>query len=77
MTFVALTVSCTYNFSNVITKPTHFSAIDSVAPTPLDHIFLNGLLSCTCGTMDLDLTDHLPTYIHLNIDFYSPKNKIK
>ena len=67
----------THHFSNIITKPTHFSAIDNIAPSLLDHIFLNKFISYSCGIIDLDFTDHLPTYIHLNIDSCSPNNKIK
>ena len=66
-----------HNYFCPINKPTHFSSVDGVAPTLLDHIFINKFFSYNCGIIDLDLTDHLPVYINLKFENISDNSKIK
>ena len=66
-----------HHFVSVITKPTHFSSVDGVAPTLLDHIFINRLFSYKSGIIDLDITDHLPVYINLKLADYFDDGKTK
>ena len=66
-----------HHFFNLITKPTRYSGIDGVAPSLLDHIFVNEVNSFDYGIIDLDLTDHLPTYLNINLSCSAPDEKIR
>ena len=65
-----------HHFSQVITRPTRFSQISGIAPSLLDHIFINRYTSFSSGIIDLDITDHLPTFIHLE-NLIRPTHKVK
>ena len=52
------------NFLPTITIPTRFSPNDSSVPTLLDHILINRLDKFTSGVLNIDLTDHCPSFIH-------------
>ena len=71
-----LNILFSHHFSQVISKPTRFSPIPGIAPSLLDHIFINRFCSYTSGIIDLDLTDHLPNFIHLN-DLKKSSHKVK
>ena len=66
-----------HHYTPIITKPTHFSQVNGVLPSLLDHIFLNKICSYSCGILELDLTDHLPTFLNLNYDLVDTNEKIK
>ena len=55
-----------YHFCPLITHPTRFPVQNSVAPSLLDHIWVNNLTSkYTCGVIMNDLTDHCPVFLNL------------
>ena len=66
-----------HHYTSLVTKPTHFSQVDGVLPSLLDHIFLNKICSYSCGILELDLTDHMPTFLHLNYDSVDTNEKTK
>ena len=52
-----------------ITKPTRFPTdLSTCSPSTLDHIWFNSTIPFTSGILNIDLTDHAPTFIH----FISP-----
>ena len=54
-----------------ITKPTRFpSELTSSFPSVLDHIWINKIFPFTSGILNIDFTDHLPTFLH-----FSPNQK--
>ena len=58
------------HFKPLINIPTRFPPGDSgTSPSNLDHIWTNRLLESRVGVLEIDFTDHCPTYIH----FKSPK----
>ena len=68
---------CNQNFINtlygnhfipLITKFTRFSPVAGEMPSLLDHFWINKFNSCTTGILNVDITDHLPTFIHLNLE---------
>ena len=63
------------HFMPLITQPTRFSPISTEIPSLLDHIWINNFVSHECGIVDLDLTDHLPTFVNFfsNINISKPK----
>ena len=68
-------------FLPVITKFTRFPADPANhSPTNLDHIFLNKALNFESGVLDIQISDHCPTFI--NIPYYlaepnKPKIKVQ
>ena len=59
----------------LITGPTRFSQINSNSSSLLDQIWTNKPLSSyDSGIISLDLTDHLPTYYHMPLNF-SPNSE--
>lgn len=53
-------------YISAIDKPTRFPAdLNSSSPTAIDHIFINKLIPFKSGIINIDLSDHLPTFIHL------------
>ena len=53
------------HFNPLITKVTRFSPIENERPSLLDHFWINNYHPSTCGIIDIDMTDHLPIFIHL------------
>ena len=66
-----------HHYTSIITKSTHFSQVNGVLPSLLDHVFLNKNCSYRCGILELDITDHLPTFLNLNYDSVDTNEKIK
>ena len=57
------------NFLPTISKFTRYPTNDSNSnPANLDHIFVNNCCSFVSGVIELDLTDHLPTFLHYPIE---------
>ena len=65
------------HFIPIITKATHFSEIEGVLPSLLDHIYINKTFSFTCGVLDYKQTDHLPTFINIDLVLMTCEEKIK
>ena len=61
----------------LISKPTRFSPVDSEIPSLLDHTWINCHIPQTCGIVELDITDHLPTFLNLISNLDLPSKKIK
>ena len=57
------TLMNSYNFIPVINKPTRFSQ-NAVSSSNLDHIWINSLSNYTSGIINIDISDHLPTFYH-------------
>ena len=56
------------SFIPVITKPTRFPAGNSaIAPSLLDHIWVNRFNAFTSGIIVVDSTDHCPVFIKIPI----------
>ena len=53
------------HFFPTITKPTHFPQIDTQTPTLLDHMWFNSLSFYCTGIINLDWTDHCPTFLQI------------
>ena len=76
-------VSCLNSslFLPVITKPTRFPSGDNNGnPSNLDHIWYNKLQPFQSGILNLDISDHLPTFLHVyigNIQCNDSKVKIQ
>ena len=66
-----------HHFAPLITKPTRFSPIAIEAPSLLDHIWYNNYIPHKCGIIELDITDHMPTFINLMFVNMSSSSKIK
>ena len=57
----------TNHFLPLISKATRFSPILNESPSLLDHIWLNKFTPHSAGILDIDITDHLPTFLHLTM----------
>ena len=66
-----------HHFVPLINKPSRYSKIEGVSPTLLDHIFINKIHTNICGLVDFDITDHLPTFVHLKLNNSITQNKRK
>ena len=67
-------------FLPTITKATRFPAeLSSSAPSNLDHIWINKLVKFKSGILDIDFTDHCPTFLHFSLPKFNKKTieKIK
>ena len=57
-----------YNFFPAINKQTQFAKNNPlINPSLLDHIFLNNRSQFVSNALYLDITDHCPTFVKLNI----------
>lgn len=57
-----------FSLFSFISKPTRFPTdISSTDPTLLDHIWTNKLHVLNSGIITLDITDHCPCYVHLDL----------
>ena len=52
-------------FTSLISKPTRFLPNDAFLPSLLDQIWTNCLLKCQSGIILTGITDHCPTFVHL------------
>ena len=43
----------------------------------MDHIYVNKIFPYACGILDIEITDHLPTYLHIDLDPGTYDDKIK
>jgi len=59
-----ITLCSAVSFVPLITAPTHVSG-DSYSC--LDHIWLNQLMECRSGIFPVDITDHYPVFVSMNI----------
>ena len=67
-----------HHFLPLITKPTRFSPVPNSQPSLLDHIWINSLnYNFKCNIIILDLTDHCPIYMQLDINNLSRRNDEK
>ena len=67
-------------FFPLITRPTRFpSDLTSSDPSVIDHIWINKFSSFISGILNIDFTDHLPTFLHLspNQNYVEKSDKIK
>ena len=72
-------LSCLYSshFIPTITKFTRFPA-NNQSPSNLDHIFFNKPQNFVSGVLNIDITDHCPTFLHIPHFFVKPSDtKIK
>ena len=61
-------------FTYLINKPTRFPPNNSNGlPTLLDRIWTNDILNFTSGILNLDITDHLPTFVLIPVFSVSPE----
>ena len=60
-----------HHFMPLITKPTRFPLRENDEPSCLDHIWLNKYHSNTAGILNVDVSDHLPTFVHFNFNLPS------
>lgn len=65
------------HFSPLITKATRYSPIDNEVPSLLDHIWINKIRPNVSGILNVDITDHLPTFINLHFKNINSTEKIK
>ena len=65
------------HFSPLITKATRFSPIDNEVPSLLDHIWINKIKPHVSGILNIDITDHLPTFTNLYFKNVNSNDRIK
>ena len=65
------------HFSPLITKATRFSPIDNEVPSLLDHIWINKIKQNVSGILNIDITDHLPTFTNLYFKNVNSNDRIK
>ena len=65
----------THHFTPLITKATRFPQRDNEVPSCLDHIWVNKFHSNTAGILDVDVSDHLPTFVHFNFNLPASQDK--
>ena len=66
-----------HHFAPLITKPTRFSPIEGEGPSLLDHIWINKFHPNYAGILNIDITDHLPTFVNLKFPSYQSQEKVK
>ena len=66
-----------YHFNPVITKATRFPQINGEVPSCLDHIWINKFFYFDAGVINIDVSDHLPTFINLKICSNQYDDKVK
>ena len=65
------------HFTPLITKATRFPQIDGEVPSCLDHIWINKSFDLDAGIIDIDICDHLPTFLNLKFDLSQNEEKLK
>ena len=66
-----------HHFNPLITKATRFPQIDGEAPSCLDHIWINKFIDLDTGIINIDVSDHLPTFVNLEINSDQKDEKVK
>ena len=66
-----------HHFNPLITKPTRFPQIEGEQPSCLDHIWVNKYFDLDVGIVNIDITDHLPTFLNIKFDLNQQEEKIK
>ena len=66
-----------HHFNPLITKPTRFPQIEGEQPSCLDHIWVNKYYDLDVGIVNIDITDHLPTFLNIKFDLNQHEEKIK
>ena len=67
----------TNHFTPLISKATRFSPVAGEVPSLLDHIWINKLKSNVAGVLDIDITDHLPTFVRIYFNNVNSNEKIR
>ena len=65
------------HFTPLISKATRFLPVQGETPSLLDHIWINKLKPNVAGILDIDVTDHLPTFVRIYFDNVNLNDKIK
>ena len=65
------------HFIPLITKATRFPQIEGETPSCLDHIWINKFFDLDTGIIDIDISDHLPTFLNLKLDSPNEDEKVK
>ena len=65
------------HFFPLITKATRFPQINGEVPSCLDHIWINKLFDLEAGIINIDICDHLPTFLNLKFNFTQQEEKVK
>ena len=65
------------HFTPLITKATRFPQIDGEIPSCLDHIWMNEFFDLDAGIVNIDISDHLPTFLNLKFDSAHKDEKIE
>ena len=66
-----------HHFNPLITKATRFPQIEGEEPSCLDHIWINKFVELDAGIINIDVSDHLPTFVNLKICSILKNEKIK
>ena len=66
-----------HHFNPLITKATRFPQIEGETPSCLDHIWINKFIDLDTGIINIDVSDHLPTFVNLKINFDQKDEKVK
>ena len=65
------------HFIPLITKATRFSPIEGERPSCLDHIWINKFNFISSGILNIDIGDHLPTFVNLKVEDDIRPKKVK
>ena len=65
------------HFIPMVTKATRFPQIDGEVPSCLDHIWINKFFDLDAGIINIDVSDHLPSFLNLKLDFSRKNEKVK
>ena len=67
----------TNHFTPLITKATRFSPIQGEVPSLLDHIWINKLKPNAAGILNIDISDHLPTFVKIYFNSAVSNERVK
>ena len=74
-------VSCmrSHRFIPTISCATRFppNSDSGISPSLLDHLWYDSLSNFHSGTIDIDISDHCPTFLLFNSDFDEPSENVK
>ena len=62
-----ITLMNSYFYLPTITKATRFPNVSNYNPSNLDHIWMNKITPYKAGILNIDFTDHLPTFLHFSL----------
>ena len=66
-----------HHFNPLITKATRFPQRDGEEPSCIDHIWMNKYFELDTGILCIDVSDHLPTFLNLNLNTFQHDEKVK